>query len=507
MQSPDNTLVGYGGSITDAAGNIWTITAGGQVAVNGVPDPTTGNVTHLAYAGQNVWQENTQDLWWAKSSPADSWSPTYGTSAVPVPIPNVSADGTLVGLGGSITDAGGNVWTITASGQVAVNGVADPSTANVTHLAYANGLVWQENSQDLWWSKSAPASGWSPQDGTSTVPVAVHFVSNNNTIIGVQAPGAMAQPAAITDASGNTWSITKAGQVAVNGVVDATTANVIQIAYVNGQIWQENSQALWWAKTAPADGWSPQYGTPVNPVSGLYYIANNPTDGAVISVGVVNAQEPAAPPNSVSKVITSGIEGSGGHVGISTTGAQVVITGESLLTNGTEMTILGAYRAPGPYYGAVENDAPMTVAGSTAHIGPLSGIGSIAASGSNLDIQSATDGNTIQLQSSHLTIGGQGGFGIGTGPAEGMSFLAPITMDNASSLTLADTQATAEVLRIHSGVIAEVSLYNGQTEVADLKVTGASALYASQTTYGSAPAVVLSATPGDHVLPVLAVVS
>ena len=39
----------------------------------------------LAYENGRVWQENTSNLWWAKSNPGDSWLPTYGTSASPIP--------------------------------------------------------------------------------------------------------------------------------------------------------------------------------------------------------------------------------------------------------------------------------------------------------------------------------------------------------------------------------------------------------------------------------------
>jgi hypothetical protein len=121
----------------------------------------------------------------------------------------------------------------------------------------------------------------------------------------------------------------------------------------------------------------------------------------------------------------------------------------------------------------------MTLAGSTAHLGALSGTGSINASNdSSLDIQTATADETIPLQSSHLTIGGQGGFGVGTGPAGGMSFLASITMDESpdSGITLASTQATSMVLNETGGSLHEVFLYNGSTEVADLKISGPSAL-------------------------------
>ena len=186
--SPSGTVVlaGSGGSIRDAAGNVWTITSGGQVAVNGVADASTGNVVEIAYVNGLVWQEvcsktsfqyfelcfciheaptnkslqNTAKLWYSKTSPTAPWSPTLGTSTSPLPTPAptqppTSPSGTVVkaGSGGSIRDASGNVWSINAAGQVVVNGVADTSTANVVDLiAYVNGvsgvfrsnLVWQE---------------------------------------------------------------------------------------------------------------------------------------------------------------------------------------------------------------------------------------------------------------------------------------------------------------------------------------------------------------------------
>ncbi len=118
--------------------------------------------------------------------------------------------------------------------------------------------------------------------------------------------------------------------------------------------------------------------------------------------------------------------------------------------------------------------------------------------------RSSTAGNVIHLQSSHLTIGGQEGFGAGNGPAGGMSFLTPITMNDSpnSSITLANTQATSLVLHETGGSISEVFLYNGSTEVADLKLSGMSHLYAEQGMTGSTPYITLQTTATGHDLPV-----
>ena len=81
-------------------------------------------------------------------------------------------DTVVVGTAGAITDASGNTWTITGGGQVAVDGVADTQTGNVTELAYVNGTIWQENSSNLWWGETQNNDAWAPSAGTATSSVA-----------------------------------------------------------------------------------------------------------------------------------------------------------------------------------------------------------------------------------------------------------------------------------------------------------------------------------------------
>lgn len=98
--SPDNTvvLVGSSSAIIDANGNKWTITASGQIAVNGVTDTMTASVKEIAYVGKTIWQENKANLWWGKTTPGAPWSPGAGTATSPLPAPlskltvNVSED-------------------------------------------------------------------------------------------------------------------------------------------------------------------------------------------------------------------------------------------------------------------------------------------------------------------------------------------------------------------------------------------------------------------------------
>jgi hypothetical protein len=63
----------------------------------------------------------------------------------------------------------------------------------------------------------------------------------------------------------------------VNNLADATTANVIELAYVNGTIWQENSSDLWWGKTSPIAAWAPQSGTSTSPLPPITISASEPS--------------------------------------------------------------------------------------------------------------------------------------------------------------------------------------------------------------------------------------
>lgn len=90
--------------------------------------------------------------------------------------------------------------------------------------------------------------------------------------------------AVIVDATGNKWTITAGAQVSVNGTADAATANVTELAYVNGQIWQENASKLWWGKASPAASWSPKAGSSTSPLPPTVTIASTQTS-ATISLG------------------------------------------------------------------------------------------------------------------------------------------------------------------------------------------------------------------------------
>jgi hypothetical protein len=158
------------------------------------------------------------------------------------PSPN---DSIITPGAGSITDSSGDVFTITSSDTVDMNGSPLGYTANVVEAAYINGNFWQENSSHLWWEYTGnPSSPWTGL-GTSHDPLPAQ-----NSII---TPG----DGSVTDGNSDTFTVTPAGTIDMNGAPLGYTANVIQAAEINGNFWQENSSGLWWEYTGnPAAPWT-----------------------------------------------------------------------------------------------------------------------------------------------------------------------------------------------------------------------------------------------------------
>ncbi len=314
---------GSSAAITDHAGNSWTVTSGGQVAINGTVDAATSGVTEIAFVNSTIWKETSAGLWSGETQPNNSWStatsvsplPAGVTVTAPAPAP-ASANDTIVKAGSTaaITDASGNVWTITSGGQVAVNGTADAATSKVAELAYVNGTIWQETTAGLWSGETHPNNSWSAATTTNPLTGVVPAASPNDTVV------LAGSTAAIIDSSGNAWTITSGGQVAVNGATSQGTANVIEMAYVNGTIWQENSMGLWYGESKPNNSWSA--GTTVSPLPAALPAAS-PNDTIVLAGSTVS------------------ITDTSGNAWTITSGGQVAVNGAT--SQGTANVIEMAY--------------------------------------------------------------------------------------------------------------------------------------------------------------------
>jgi hypothetical protein len=361
--SPNDTVVTAGSKsvITDASGNTWGITSGGQVAVNGVVDAITANVVELAYVNGEIWQESSGNLWWGKTTPGAAWAPTGGTATSPLPSPNDTV--LAIGATGVITDVPGNTWSITSGGQIAVNGVVDTITANVIKLAYVRGEIWQENASDLWWGKTTPSASWAPTGGTATSPLPP--ASANGTMI------ASTTAVPIIDSAGNAWSLATSAsaglQIAVNGIVDPVTADVVLLETLGGKIEQENSSGNWYTEPGPGGPWT-QIAAPAIGVTNTATNVTTTVSGAAVGTTAADGATFVLTAPGVATVTLGSTADTLSFIGLSSvtlTGGKAVATitangGANSFTGGAgALTIAGGIGADAYVYHA--GDGLMTL--------------------------------------------------------------------------------------------------------------------------------------------------
>ena len=188
-----------------------------------------------------------------------------GTTTPPPPSPTPSSNGTKITSASAspIIDQNGNAWTLVQSAsnglQIAVNGTVDTPTANVVLLETLNGAMVQENSSGNWYSETTPNDSWTQIANPNPT------VSPSGTTI------KSSSSAPIIDQNGNAWSLVQSVsnglQIAINGTVDAPTANVVLLETLSGAMVQENTASNWYSETTPNDSWT-QIANP-NPTSPL----------------------------------------------------------------------------------------------------------------------------------------------------------------------------------------------------------------------------------------------
>jgi hypothetical protein len=106
---------------------------------------------------------------------------------------------------------------------------------------------------------------------------------------------------AVTDATGHQWTI-KDGTVQQDGTAAGYSANVKELAYVDGTVWQENAAGNWWSWNGtnwPGDGTSasPLPATPTSPASGSGTPSTTPD---TVTVSVVGATKTVTAPSTIS---------------------------------------------------------------------------------------------------------------------------------------------------------------------------------------------------------------
>jgi len=248
------------GSFTDAAGNVYTISATGDAIENGNPLPDGGGTGAMELADGVVYgQDGSSKKWytWNQTTwTAAATAPPDPTQPPPSPPPT---DAVLITPGnGSFKDAAGNVYTLSATGDATENGKPLPDGGGTSAMELANGIVygqdgssknWYTWNQTTWTAATAPPSVTQPPPPQPPPPPPP-------TIAQVIKPGL----GIFTDSAGNVYSITKTGDATENGGPLPDGGGTSQMALVNGKVyaqdgttkkWYTWNQTTWTASSAP----------------------------------------------------------------------------------------------------------------------------------------------------------------------------------------------------------------------------------------------------------------
>lgn len=269
---------------------------------------------------------------------------TYGFSGSPYTLTPVRI--------GTVSQWTGAAWVTTAMGPGRT-----PSAVNFD----ASGIAWVATVQNDLWGLSAAGtvltSGVVPQQPgqSQTVPLGVSslivasgqvFAATsmagmliNTGVSGTTVPFTESAPGTIVTNNISTivnsineqWSLvvtpSSGNRVAVNGVADTTTSQVIELYYDNShQVWREEASGLWWAKAVASGAWLPVSGTLVSPIPGF---TESPS-GTVVTGSVLSITNSVG---QIWKIVTS-----------PTLSGQVAVdTGTGLIVDPTTSTVIELY--------------------------------------------------------------------------------------------------------------------------------------------------------------------
>lgn len=175
------------------------------------------------------------------------WVPRPTVLGASQPVLTLKADGSL----GAQLIVSGVAQTVSSSlnlgGLRVPSGTVSPRYCSVSRYTSVQGSVLPSNTYALCALTYPPLAGFQYPPSSDG--------------------GSISSPtdAVLVDSGHHIWGIDSKGIITVDGIEDATTANVVTLFYVGGLIWQHNG-SLWWSKANPSAPWLPAGGTATPPV-------------------------------------------------------------------------------------------------------------------------------------------------------------------------------------------------------------------------------------------------
>jgi hypothetical protein len=177
----------------------------------------------------------------------------------------------------SITSANGTIPVIVGEYGNSTNGSSVDPGATATLQAVQDSVTSGQSSGAVsweWYNSGTQADNMvnsvtgGPSSLTSYGQEVAQFIASGPSSGGTTTKASpsgttikSASAAPIIDQNGNAWSLVQSAsnglQIAVNGIVDAPTANVVLLETLNGAMDQENSAGNWYSETTPNDSWVP----------------------------------------------------------------------------------------------------------------------------------------------------------------------------------------------------------------------------------------------------------